>query len=604
MLVLRSAWRVAICCLLLCCLALPACAQSYGEEGSGMTAFGTEIPEDIRASLQGTGLEGYACLEGYYFTRFHDKSYAQMILAGDGGYVLCALFHRDGAWELTYGRTALLQDEVPKLVPEPEYGYDFEVAYGDESGLQHRYRFFFGSDAWRFEGVKILSGGAQVKHITASDRTIQIENQQVFNVLPLTLAEFDMKAFPLAYEDALKLAETAPEANDNIGIIKDTLSYSAYAPQARLYTEPAIGANVIFECFGRSSVEILSEADGFYQVRLAGVTGYLPKEAVATGQEKAAMFTFGIQGVTIGKTSENAIPIYATPDANATPIAQEVMAESVYMRGITVDREWLYIETLDNPPTAGYARINSVGQSSNFWGAVVNNPNPQDRLHMRTAPDKNAESLGKYYSGVEVRFLFGTQNDNEGPWRQVCIEGVYGYMMSEFLDYRSDSWTYPYLPPLGTVKSAEGQTLRASPSASSQVLVTYPKGETVEVLAIAGDWAHVRGRDGNAGYMPLNSIGGEPKQAVSTRIEVIRDTPLYPSDSEDSDYSESTMLRTGDKVHIDERPMDKWRREYIEETDSFGGIYLDQNHEWVYVMKDDQNSGFVKWENLADPWQP
>lgn len=34
--------------------------------------------------------------------------------------------------------------------------------------------------------------------------------------------------------------------------------------------------------------------------------------------------------------------------------------------------------------------------------AVVNNPDPADRLHLRAAPSSSAVSLGKYYNGVEV----------------------------------------------------------------------------------------------------------------------------------------------------------------------------------------------------------
>ena len=32
--------------------------------------------------------------------------------------------------------------------------------------------------------------------------------------------------------------------------------------------------------------------------------------------------------------------------------------------------------------------------------AVVNNPNPQDRLHLREAPSADSASLGKYFNGV------------------------------------------------------------------------------------------------------------------------------------------------------------------------------------------------------------
>lgn len=62
--------------------------------------------------------------------------------------------------------------------------------------------------------------------------------------------------------------------------------------------------------------------------------------------------------------------------------------------------------------------------------AVVNNPNPADRLHLRAAPDRNAASLGKFYNKTPVRVI-----GIEGAWSQVIIgeNGLTGWMMTEYL---------------------------------------------------------------------------------------------------------------------------------------------------------------------------
>ena len=60
--------------------------------------------------------------------------------------------------------------------------------------------------------------------------------------------------------------------------------------------------------------------------------------------------------------------------------------------------------------------------------AVVHNPDAADRLNLRAVPNKKAESLGKYYNGVEVQIL---EELNNG-WVRVRIgnRGVAeGYMM-------------------------------------------------------------------------------------------------------------------------------------------------------------------------------
>ena len=62
--------------------------------------------------------------------------------------------------------------------------------------------------------------------------------------------------------------------------------------------------------------------------------------------------------------------------------------------------------------------------------AMVKNPNPADRLHLRTEPDKNAPSLGKYYTGTPVKVI-RVQDD----WVQVEVFGRQGWMMKKYLDF-------------------------------------------------------------------------------------------------------------------------------------------------------------------------
>ena len=77
--------------------------------------------------------------------------------------------------------------------------------------------------------------------------------------------------------------------------------------------------------------------------------------------------------------------------------------------------------------------------------AVVHNPNPKDRLHLRTAPKKGAQSLGKFYNGTPMRVL-----ENLGEWCHVCIgldEHLEGYMMTKYLTFGKQmddvKWAFP-----------------------------------------------------------------------------------------------------------------------------------------------------------------
>ena len=65
--------------------------------------------------------------------------------------------------------------------------------------------------------------------------------------------------------------------------------------------------------------------------------------------------------------------------------------------------------------------------------AVVSNPNPADRLHLRTKPDRSAESLGKFWNGTPVRVL-----EERDGWCRVEIgtDGhLTGWMMKKYLTF-------------------------------------------------------------------------------------------------------------------------------------------------------------------------
>ena len=68
--------------------------------------------------------------------------------------------------------------------------------------------------------------------------------------------------------------------------------------------------------------------------------------------------------------------------------------------------------------------------------AVVNNPDPADRLHLRAAPDTGAESLGKFYNRTPVQVL-----ERRDGWSHVRIglDGrLEGWMMTRFLAFGND----------------------------------------------------------------------------------------------------------------------------------------------------------------------
>lgn len=131
--------------------------------------------------------------------------------------------------------------------------------------------------------------------------------------------------------------------------------------------------------------------------------------------------------------------------------------------------------------------------------AVICNPNPEDRLNLRTKPSTDALSLGKYYSGVTVQLLSGNQNG----WYKVSIGPLSGYMDANYLvvDVEANS-VVPAMPVVTIANSSgTGANLRSAQSTDSRSKGLYLNGTSVTVYGVAENWLYVRMPDGQTGFI-------------------------------------------------------------------------------------------------------
>ena len=120
--------------------------------------------------------------------------------------------------------------------------------------------------------------------------------------------------------------------------------------------------------------------------------------------------------------------------------------------------------------------------------AVVSNPNPDDRLHLRREPAKTASSLGKYYNGTPVRILA-----ERGDWVQVDIFGVTGWMMKEYLAFGQAGHSVKAAFPARTFAD-DGlyHGLFAQPATNSAYTnFDEPHGDLLVLGIVGEDWYHV-----------------------------------------------------------------------------------------------------------------
>jgi SH3 domain protein len=120
--------------------------------------------------------------------------------------------------------------------------------------------------------------------------------------------------------------------------------------------------------------------------------------------------------------------------------------------------------------------------------AVVNNPNPADRLHLRVKADRSAKSLGKYYNGTPVRIL-----ETKGEWVHVDVFGVTGWMMKEYLVFGTAGHAveaaFPSRLPIG---SKADHFMYAKPETDHPIANYQDTQHGLLVLAVVGDdWYHV-----------------------------------------------------------------------------------------------------------------
>ena len=141
------------------------------------------------------------------------------------------------------------------------------------------------------------------------------------------------------------------------------------------------------------------------------------------------------------------------------------------------------------------------------WARVISDK-PENRLHLRTAPNTNAASLGKYYQGTPVRVL-----GQSGDWTEVDVFGVHGYMMTRWLAFGADMNNVEIATLWRTYKSdalAAGIPVFASPSDSAPFTTltdAFIQPDPYIIGVIGDEWFHiVFPETGLSGYIRQDTL--------------------------------------------------------------------------------------------------
>lgn len=184
-------------------------------------------------------------------------------------------------------------------------------------------------------------------------------------------------------------------------------------------------------------------------------------------------------------------PVYATPAPTETPRPTAT--------------PFSFMGPVGNYTTAVWPLEPELDEDENpVPYAVVNNPNPRDKLNFRAEPKRGAHVYGKYYNGVQVKLEgepFIAEDGNR--WAKVTIGNLTGYMDANFLAFpETDELPVSMLPVMYVynTNSAKNLHLRESQSLNAPSLGIYPNGTQFVLLGYSDEWCHVI-VDGQYGFM-------------------------------------------------------------------------------------------------------
>ena len=607
--------KCAAMLLFLLVLLTGAAAEEIWPDNGYWTFPETELPESLRASLDAAGFSGAQVIDGAADRRFGTWMYAELIVRDDAGDVLIGgLYEGDDTqrWLLTASRTALRQGEAARIVCEGEkYGYtaddvsqmgacmSFELVYPDAT-----YFWFLSTAGWRLFSITTAQERLDVNKdsVALIDEQAGGAVQTVYCDLPVTLEDFDITAYPTRFEELVQRAETLPQSDRTQARLCHTRDegdefFYDDEPPVLLYAAPDTGSRVVARSYSGVNAEALEERGDWVRLRIGGVLeAWARRRDVLLGGERAHQFDWGGQGAqvyTVG--AQRTQPVYAQADKGAPVLAELEVFAGVSIQAILEGGDWLLVEK--DGDVFGYMRGDAVSEADNYYDAWIYSEDPALRLNLREQPDKGSRSLGKYYSGVHVIRL--NPEKCAVGWTKVIIEGVSGWVQSQYLDFGSCYNGREWLPPIGVVQgvNSKGLNLRAEPSGEAEVLGAYPKGTRVEILGVTGAWGHVRLRDGSTGYMMLKHLGGEPKRAAENSFALRGDVQLGSAGTN----AQSVTLRAGTRVRIAERPHGAWYYAQRTQEDGEGWQVVFGEQETIWVA---QGESVVQAEvsNLALDW--
>lgn len=412
--------------LLLCVLALPSACAAQGES------------ELLAACLN----QRYPGFEEAAYDQWGNTAAAVFI--HNGRKILCLMEQTNGQWQITVDNPNALDQtkELPSLLLDSDQSLYWSYAEYPETTYSS-YRETGGVWAAPTEQVVSWAGkeyivedvfyqDGRIKHLwRLEDEEGNLIEQTVDPSFPApwladmtTLQAFDLSRFPVLgyteYEgewpDRTFLAQAAAALMPNDTFLSGSFAYG----YLRFLMRKSDGTKVFVGVDDDEGHLRLAEStplpqDAYYGVEnFTNSLGWFEDACVTLDKYRAEDSRWGVISVECGALSFG---------------PQCMRSDENYMLLYFGSHPWNDMTKIDW--TTLPKTLEEAADCMNGSGyAMVKNPDPADRLHLRTEPDKNAPSLGKYYTGTPVKVI-RVQDD----WVQVEVLGRQGWMMKKYLDF-------------------------------------------------------------------------------------------------------------------------------------------------------------------------
>lgn len=460
--------------------------------------------------------------------------FAAALTDGQGGYTLCVAEkgEADAAYALTVDNENALRDVwTPSLFFDTSDSLWISChAPDDESsyGAFDQYSFEKGSDGvWRFRGLNHYDSHAkdatQIVEFMVSlghgairyERFVEDENENILErreYAPIPVSEACMARMDALETFDLSLLREIPEYGIPVadGLCDGLLEDGDALLTVDLKWESLV---MLVQKPGGARRLRVAEWDGAaYTVR---ETGDLPSDAeldTVHPDEESLELAFGLKGngytrmmgfrlLADGRWALDWLWAEEEMYFGVSWLSREAFAPGVYGAHPWSDLFAIDFSALPGTFDEALARLNSDGY------ALVNNPDPADRLHLRTKPDRSAASLGKFYNGTPVHVL-----ERDGAWAHVRVglgeASLEGYMMSEYLTFTADAaaaaraWPSKQLVDDVPLFSYKGVAVLRAPRADADIVHDgWAPDADGRIVGVTGDdWYVVMCDDGSVGY--------------------------------------------------------------------------------------------------------